>query len=142
MPPLKPKPQEKTDPKKQKSLLGWLSNPAAAKGASSSREQPRLSAVNSSVTSSSPGGGDSIFETPSAKWRTSLAVESATYTRSSDGGRSINDTPPTSDPIDVDISSDEDIPNRQVKSVCNIHMCAYTLIISEFRAPRLVQNER
>ena len=145
---LKPKPQEKKDPKKQKSLLGWLSNPVAAKGASSSMGQPRLGTVNPSATSSSPGGVDSIFETPSTtKWRTNIgaispAVENATYSRSSDGGRSINDTPPTSDPVDVDISSDEDIPNRQVKSVCNSHIHAYTLIVSEFCAPRLVQNER
>ncbi|KAH9003357.1 DNA mismatch repair protein Msh6 [Lactarius hatsudake] len=120
MPPLKQKPQEK-DPKKQKSLLGWLSNPGAAKGASSSLEQPRLGATNPSITSSSPGGRDSIFETPSTKRGTntgaiSRAVKSATYTKSSDGGRSINDTPPTSDPIDVDISSDEDISKREMKS--------------------------
>ncbi|KAI9438563.1 DNA mismatch repair protein Msh6 [Lactarius indigo] len=120
MPSLKQKPQEK-DHKKQKSLLGWLSNPGAAKGASSSLEQPRLGAINPSITSSSPGGRDSIFETPSTKRGTntgtiSRAVKSATYTKSSDGGRSVNDTPPTSDPIDVDISSDEDIPKREMKS--------------------------
>ncbi|KAH9061137.1 DNA mismatch repair protein Msh6, partial [Lactarius vividus] len=120
MPSLKQKPQEK-DPKKQKSLLGWLSNPGAAKGASSSLEQPRLGAINPSITSSSPGGRDSIFETPSTKrgintGAISRAVKSATYTKSSDGGRSVNDTPPTSDPIDVDISSDEDISKREMKS--------------------------
>ena len=140
MPSLKPKLQDKKDPKKQKSLLGWLSNPAAAKGASSSLEQPRLGAVNPSTTSSSPGGRDSIFETPSTKRRTnnraiSPAVKSATYTRSSEDGRSVNETPPTSDPIDVDIFSDEDIPNREMKSVCDTHIRAYTLIVSEFCAP-------
>ncbi|KAN0131698.1 DNA mismatch repair protein Msh6 [Lactarius tabidus] len=119
MPSIKPNPQEKKDPKKQKSLLGWLSNPAASKGASSGLERPQLG--NPSTTSSSPGGRDSIFETPSTKHRTKIgaissAVENATYTRSSDGGKSFNETPPTSDPIDVDISSDEDIPNREVKS--------------------------
>ncbi|KAH9074138.1 DNA mismatch repair protein Msh6 [Lactarius deliciosus] len=120
MPSLKQKPQEK-DPKKQKSLLGWLSNSGAAKGASSSLEQPRLGAINLSITSSSPGGRDSIFETPSTKRGTntgaiSRAVKSATFTKSSDGGRSINDTPPTSDPIDVDISSDEETSKREMKS--------------------------
>jgi DNA mismatch repair protein MSH6 len=132
MPSIKPNPQEKKDPKKQKSLLGWLSNPAASKGASSGLERPRLG--NPSTTSSSPGGRDSIFETPSTKHRTKIgaissAVENATYTRSSDGGKSFNETPPTSDPIDVDISSDEDIPNREVKSVCHTHIRAYTLIV-------------
>ena len=145
MPSIKPQPREKKDPKKQKSLLGWLSNPVTAKGSSSSLEQPRLG--NPSTTSSSPGGRDSIFETPSAKSQTKIgaissAVESATYTRSSDGGRSFNETPPTSDPIDVDILSDEDIPNREVKSVCDTHIRAYTLIVTEFRARRLEENER
>src|SRR5579863_9972500 len=120
MPPAKSKPQDQKDQKKQKSLLGWLAKPAAAKATSSS------SAVNAPVTSSSPSGRDSVFETPSTKRRTtlgsdSLAVRSATFTKSSDGGRSINETPPTSDPIDVDISSDEDPPGRGVKSVCDTH---------------------
>ncbi|KAF8483462.1 DNA mismatch repair protein Msh6 [Russula ochroleuca] len=110
----KSKPQEK-DQKKQKSLLGWLSKPAVTKVASSS------SAVNAPVTSSSPSGRDSIFETPSAKKRNTLgtdplAVRSATFTKSSDGGTSFNETPPTSDPIDVDMSSDEDLPSRDIKS--------------------------
>jgi DNA mismatch repair protein MSH6 len=124
MPSAKSKPQEK-DQKKQKSLLGWLAKPEAAKAASSS------SAANApvTVTSSSPSGRDSIFETPSTKRRTTLgseypAVGSATFTKSSDGGRSINETPPTSDPIDVDISSDEDLPSRDIKSVCGSSICA------------------
>ncbi|TBU51269.1 DNA mismatch repair protein Msh6 [Dichomitus squalens] len=36
----------------------------------------------------------------------SSGIVSATYTRSSEGGSSIRDTPPTSDPIDVDMLSD------------------------------------
>lgn len=149
MPSIKPNPQEKKDPKKQKSLLGWLSNPAASKGASSGLEQRRLG--NPSTTSSSPAGRDSIFETPSTNRRTNIgaissAVDSATYTRSSDGGKSFNETPPTSDPIDVDISSDEDIPNREIKSVCHSHICAYTLIVkrvvcSQTRAKRKMAIE-
>ncbi|KAI0295767.1 muts domain V-domain-containing protein [Russula brevipes] len=100
MPP-KSKPQEQKDEKKQKSLLGWLSKPAATKVANSS------SAVTGPVMSSSPSGRDSIFETPSNKKRTTLgtdspAVRSANFTRS--------------DPIDVDMSSDEDLPRRDMKS--------------------------
>ncbi|KAH9994684.1 hypothetical protein BJV77DRAFT_1059906 [Russula vinacea] len=111
----KSKPQEQKDQKKQKSLLGWLSKPAVTKVANSS------SAVNAPVTSSSPSGRDSIFETPSTKKRNTLgtdlpAVRSATFTKSSDGGTSFNETPPTSDPIDVDMSSDEDLPSRDIKS--------------------------
>jgi hypothetical protein len=145
MPSIKPKPQEKKDRKNKKVFWDGCPIPAASKGASSSLEQPRLG--NPSTTSSSPGGRDSIFETPSTKHRTKIgamssAVEGATYTRSSDGGRSFNETPPTSDPIDVDISSDEDIPSREVKSVCHTHIRAYTLIVSGFCAPRLVENER
>jgi DNA mismatch repair protein MSH6 len=127
MPP-KSKPQEQKDEKKQKSLLGWLSKPAATKVANPS------SAVNGPVTSSSPSGRDSIFETPSNKKRITLgtdspAVRSANFTRSSDGGRSANETPPTSDPIDVDMSSDEDLPRRDMKSVCDTYICALTLMV-------------
>lgn len=119
MAPAKSKPQEKKDQTKQKSLLGWLSKPTASKVANSS------SSVNTPVTSSSPSGRDSVFETPLAKKRTILgtdppAVESATFTRSSDG-RSVNETPPTSDPIDVDMSSDEDLPGRGITSVCSTY---------------------
>ena len=132
----KSKPQEQKDQKKQKSLLGWLSKPPAAttKVANSSL------AVNASVigTSSSPSGRDSVFETPSTKKRTTLnidspAIGSATFTKSSDGGRSINETPPTSDPIDVDISSDEDLPGRGIKSVCDTHICASTPVVTASR---------
>jgi len=113
MPSAKSKPQEQKDQKKQKSLLGWLAKPAAANSSSS--------AINAPVTSSSPSGRDSIFETPLTKQRATLGIDSpvvgsATFTKSSDGGRSINETPPTSDPIDVDISSDEDRPSRAIKS--------------------------
>jgi hypothetical protein len=125
----KSKPQEQKDQKKQKSLLGWLSKPAVTKVANSS------SAVNAPVTSSSPSGRDSIFETPSTKKRNTLgtdlpAVRSATFTKSSDGGTSFNETPPTSDPIDVDMSSDEDLPSRDIKSVCGIKTCAPTLLVT------------
>jgi DNA mismatch repair protein MSH6 len=132
LPSAKSKHPEQKDQKKQKSLLGWLSKPAVTKVANSS------SAVNapgtSSLASSSPSGRDSIFETPSTKRRTTLgtgppAVTSATYTKSSDGGRSFNETPPTSDPIDVDISSDEDLPCRN-KSVCGTYKYAYTLLVT------------
>ena len=134
----KSKPQEQKDQKKQKSLLGWLSKPAVTKVANSS------SAVNAPVTSSSPSGRDSIFETPSTKKRNTLgtdlpAVRSATFTKSSDGGTSFNETPPTSDPIDVDMSSDEDLPSRDIKSVCGIKTCAPTLLVTGMRH-RLVQN--
>jgi hypothetical protein len=116
------------DPKKQKSLLGWLSKPADTKVPNSS------SAVrNTPVTSSSPSGRESIFETPSAKKRTTLgadtpAIRSATFTKSSDGGTSFNETPPTSDPIDVDMSSDEDVPGHGIKSVRGTCTYAFTSI--------------
>ena len=134
MPPAKPKPQEQKDQKKQKSLLGWFSKSATTATKVSS------SAVNAPVTgtSSSPSGHDSIFETPSTKKRTTLgidspAVGSATFTKSSDGGRSIDETPPTSDPIDVDLSSDEDLPGRGIKSVCDTHICGSTPVVTTLR---------
>jgi hypothetical protein len=131
MPSAKPKPHDQKDQKKQKSLLGWLSKPAGVKVAQSSSDHPPIADKASiTVASSSPSGRESILETPSTKKRALLgdsspAVGSATFSRSSDGGRSINDTPPTSDPIDVDISSDEDVPRRESKSVCDSCICAF-----------------
>ena len=45
----------------------------------------------------------------------SSGIASATYTRSSEGGSSVHDTPPTSDPIDVDMLSDAD-PSEALQS--------------------------
>jgi hypothetical protein len=140
LPSAKSKPQEQKDPKKQKSLLGWLSKPADTKVANSS------SAVrNAPVTSSSPSGRESIFETPSTKKRTTFGadaqtVRSATFSKSSDGGTSFNETPPSSDPIDVDMSSDEDVPGRGVKSVCGTCTYAFTWIGDNELCHRLAQN--
>ena len=138
LPSAKQKPQEQKDQKKQKSLLGWLSKPTDAANSSSAVR-------NAPVTSSSPSGRESIFETPSTKKRMTLgadapAVRSATFTKSSDGGTSFNETPPTSDPIDVDMSSDEDVPGRGIKSVCGTCTYAYTSIGDHDLRHRLAQN--
>jgi DNA mismatch repair protein MSH6 len=127
LPSAKSKPQEQKDQKKQKSLLGWLSKPADTRVANSStvvRKAP--------ITSSSPSGRESIFDTPSIKKSTTLgtdapAVKSATFSKSSDGGTSFHETPPTSDPIDVDMSSDEDVSGSAIKSVCGF--CAYASVL-------------
>ncbi len=130
LPSAKSKPQEQKDQKKQKSLLGWFSKPADTKVANSS------SAVrNAPVTSSSPSGRESVFETPVVKKRATLgantpAIRSATYTKSSDGGISFNETPPTSDPIDVDVSSDEDVPGHSMKSVCGTYTHTFTRLVT------------
>jgi hypothetical protein len=142
LPSAKSKPQEQKDQKKQKSLLGWLSKPADTKVANSSSGSV---VRNAPVTSSSPSGRESVFETPSTRKRTTLgadapAVRSATFTKSSDGGTSFNETPPTSDPIDVDMSSDEDVPGRGIKSVCGTCTYAYTSIIDHGLCHRLAQN--
>lgn len=138
LPSAKSKPQEQKDQKKQKSLLGWLSKPADTKDSSSAVR-------NAPVTSSSPSGRESIFETPSTKKRTTLgadtpAVRSATFTKSSDGGTSFNETPPTSDPIDVDMSSDEDVPGHSIKSVCGTCIHTSTSIRNHDLYHRLAQN--
>ena len=143
LPSAKSKPQEQKDQKKQKSLLGWLSKPADAKVANSS------SAVrNAPVTSSSPSGRESIFETPSTKKgpTDTPAVRSATFTKSSDGGTSFNETPPTSDPIDVDMSSDEDVSGRGIKSVCGTRTYVFSSIgdhdfVSQARTKRKITIE-
>ena len=151
LPSAKSKPPEQKDQKKQKSLLGWLSKPAVTKVANSSSA---VTPGTSSLASSSPNGRDSIFETPSTKSKTERrstvgtgppAVTSATYTKSSDGGKSFNETPPTSDPIDVDMSSDEDLPCRDTKSVCVTHTYAYTPLVtwsvSQARSKRKIAIE-
>lgn len=145
--PAKPKPQEQKDPKKQKSLLGWLSKPTDTTKVANSSSAVR----NTPITSSSPSGRESIFETPSTKKRTTLgadapAVRSATFTKSSDGGTSFNETPPTSDPIDVDLSSDEDVPGRGLKSVCGTCTYAFTSLgdrrfVSQVRTKRKIAIE-
>ncbi|TFY82733.1 hypothetical protein EWM64_g1284 [Hericium alpestre] len=102
---------------KQKSLISFFGKPAD--GSSNAKpkagfkppartKHPRV--ASDAHTSSSPPPESNAYQTPASKKNMpdSLAMASATYTRSSDGGSSFKDTPPTSDPIDVDLLSGEE----------------------------------
>ncbi|KAI0066930.1 DNA mismatch repair protein Msh6 [Artomyces pyxidatus] len=95
---------------KQKSLMGWLSKPAAGTPKTASK-RPR---VASRPEASSSPGRESDFQTPASN--KGATVSHATYTKSSDGN-TFDDTPPTSDPvsIDVDLLSDDDKPKAPVR---------------------------
>ena len=77
---------------------------------------------NEQSSSSSPAAKEVRTPLPKAGSQSS-GIVSATYTRSSDGASSAHETPPTSDPIDVDMLSDTDptdtLQSSTVKSVCN-----------------------
>lgn len=101
---------------KQKSLMSFFGKqPAAnttAPAAKESTTQTKARAntdklAKDSASSSKPATKEP--RTPLSKTTSqSSAITSAMYTRSSDGGFSIHETPPTSDPIDVDMLSDDD----------------------------------
>ncbi|KAI0630999.1 DNA mismatch repair protein Msh6 [Trametes polyzona] len=117
------KAKEGADKMKQKSLMSFFGKPAAkddgdaAKTAPTPKSKPNKVSATPKVTktsakenvrnqdASSPAMKEA--QTPLAKGSSqSSGIVSATYTRSSEGGSSARDTPPTSDPIDVDMISD------------------------------------
>lgn len=102
---------------KQKSLMGWLSKPAAGTPKTASK-RPR---VASRPEASSSPGRESDFQTPASN--KGATVSNATYTKSSDGN-TFDDTPPTSDPvsIDVDLLSDDDKPKAPVRGFGDIRI--------------------
>ncbi|KAI0049216.1 DNA mismatch repair protein Msh6 [Auriscalpium vulgare] len=99
----------KNDSMKQKSLVGWLSK--STPGGSATKTKPRVASRPQQPSSPTR---EPEFQTPASKKGAerfdSPAVKSATYTRSSDGGSSFKDTPPTSDAVDVDLLSEDDEP--------------------------------
>ncbi|KAH9922892.1 DNA mismatch repair protein Msh6 [Amylocystis lapponica] len=101
------------DKMKQKSLMSFFAKPpgSSSSGASSNTQDPKpkpaaKSKPNTATDASSDPPVPEVH-TPMSKSQSS-AISSATYTRSSDGGLSAKDTPPTSDSIDVDMLSDEE----------------------------------
>ncbi|KAH9933798.1 uncharacterized protein B0H18DRAFT_1082925 [Fomitopsis serialis] len=103
---------------KQKSLMSFFGKQPQAKASASAPKEPKTQTKARKGTSK-PGATDVSSSSPlvveartplSKTVSQSSAVTSAMYTRSSDGGFSARDTPPTSDPIDVDmLSGDDDI---------------------------------
>ena len=89
---------------KQKSLMSFFGKPQTKANAPAAKPEPRL--ARSDASSSSPAVKEA--RTPLSKANSqSSVVTSAMYTRSSDGDFSTHETVPTSDPIDVDMLSDE-----------------------------------
>ena len=106
------------DKMKQKSLVSFFGKKdVAANATSSDKSKPRLvpAATPKRPSGRVQGKENPPVSSPASEFRTPLpkassqstGVGSATYTRSSDGGRSAFETPPTSDPIDVDMDSSD-----------------------------------
>lgn len=92
---------------KQKSLMSFFSKPQAATSSGNSSSVKRRVADLSSDPADHPESSP-LFKTPKTRVVSSAAVKSANFSRSSDGGDSAKDTPPTSDAIDVDMLSEEE----------------------------------
>ncbi|KAI0764567.1 DNA mismatch repair protein Msh6 [Trametes elegans] len=105
-----------SDKMKQKSLTSFFGKPSGK--ADSAKVIPKAKPVatpKAAKTSTqenagavdAPSSPEKEAQTPLAKGSSqSTGVVSATYTRSSEGGSSARETPPTSDPIDVDMMSE------------------------------------
>ncbi|KAI0822933.1 DNA mismatch repair protein Msh6 [Trametes gibbosa] len=100
-----------TEKMKQKSLMSFFGQPPVKDAKTPAKSKPKVAAtlvakdnLHKADVSSSPV---KEARTPLPKGSSqSSGVISATYTRSSEGGSSARDTPPTSDPIDVDMITD------------------------------------
>lgn len=103
------------DKMKQKSLMSFFGKPSVtstsvqnSKLKSSVKDTSKNDASHRDIDAHSSDPPVPEVHTPFSKGNSqSSGITSAMYTRSSDGGFSAKETPPTSDPIDVDMS-DED----------------------------------
>ncbi|KAI0935020.1 hypothetical protein AcV7_003936 [Taiwanofungus camphoratus] len=103
------------DKMKQKSLMSFFGKPSVtstsvqnSKLKSSVKDTSKNDASHRDIDAPSSDPPVPEVHTPFSKGNSqSSGITSAMYTRSSDGGFSAKETPPTSDPIDVDMS-DED----------------------------------
>jgi len=116
MPPAKSK--QPSEAMKQKSLMGWFNKAPEGSATPAKPAKSRLAVATPGASSSAPSltpPSPPQPQTPAPK-KSGTAVSDSNYTRSSDGERSVADAPPSSDPIDVDMLSDEEDP-RKAKSV-------------------------
>lgn len=101
----------KADGMKQKSLMSFFGKTDAIKTKSKSTAETSAGSTKATATKDSEQSTASL-RTPAGKGASqSSGISSAKYSRSSDGGSSAFETPPTSDPIDVDMSSEVDEEN-------------------------------
>ena len=98
---------------KQKSLMSFFGKPTGQSTATPN-SKAKLNPVQKSESKAKNKDGSSsdvdVFQTPVSKGisqSSSVTVASAKFSRSSDG-YSVAETPPTSDPIDVDMVSAEE----------------------------------
>ncbi|TDL25149.1 DNA mismatch repair protein Msh6 [Rickenella mellea] len=99
------------DGMKQKSLMGWFAKGGPTQGASTNG-QPKMKAT----TKNMPDATGSATETPQKKTRDLKALTSsvASYRSSDVESTSYKDTPPTSDPVDVDMMSMDELEPERV----------------------------
>src|ERR1700728_4493320 len=99
---------------KQKSLTSFFGKPSAAKAGSSQKPAAQSSGKPSSLNASKSQNP----RTPESKGLHTLAPNSSAgaSSKSSGGGSSVKQTPPTSDPIDVDMLSAEEEENERVQA--------------------------
>ncbi len=126
---------KKTDEKmKQKSLMSFFGKKDDTKSTPAGKSKPTTT-PKVTKTKAKDVGNENPPSSPVMEHRTPLpkgssqssGIVSATYTRSSEGGKSALETPPTSDPIDIDMLSEldasEGAPSSTAKSVSSmIHM--------------------
>ncbi|KAF9225721.1 DNA mismatch repair protein Msh6 [Gyrodon lividus] len=101
-----PEKQKSTDNMKQKSLMNFFGKPPDAKFSKPTE------ATTKSTSAAKPS------RTPESKTTSSRVVSSsvARSSRSSDVESSVKDTPPTSEPIDIDMLSDEEVKSSTNKT--------------------------
>ncbi|GBE83778.1 DNA mismatch repair protein [Sparassis crispa] len=115
-----PPKSQPADKMKQKSLMSFFGKQSAKSSATLDAASKARAKIPARVHDTAPSSDPPIPEvrTPMSKSTSrSSGVMSATYTRSSDGALSAKETPPTSDPVDVDMLSDEedDVSQKSVE---------------------------
>lgn len=107
------KPKNAADGMKQKSLMGWFAKGGGSEGSQSAKSQPKAKPAR----------------TPERKTLKDTAALSSSMAsvRSSGAASSIKDTPPTSDAVDVDMMSVEELEPVPSKSVSVIVLDASTV---------------
>ncbi|KAI0350882.1 DNA mismatch repair protein Msh6 [Trametes cingulata] len=110
------------DKMKQKSLMSFFAKPAGGKDdgdvkpKATPKPKPTATPKVSKTSVKENVRSEDASSSPAKEARTPLpkgssqssGIVSATYTRSSEGGSSARDTPPTSDPIDVDMITEDE----------------------------------
>lgn len=136
---------------KQKSLMSFFGKAPAASGSkaataeSSSTKKTSAAKNKPAETRDASEAADRVDDDapssdPPAGARTPLSknaslssvVRDANYTRSSDGASSFAQTPPTSDPIDVDMLSAEEDEGGKTKSGSKASVCHSTFCFHDY----------